>query len=96
MTRPPKLHLPILSGDDPGWRSTVGLDTAIQMNIGWHATSSARGKISQTDVSPKNNGAIIIMATYQVIVYAPYDTKINFGGGSFSYKDPITGTLNSD
>jgi hypothetical protein len=81
------------AGDDPGWRTAIGSDTAIRMNIGKGATSAARGRISQTDASPKNNGAIIIMATYQVVVYAPYDTKINFGGGSFSYRDPSTGIL---
>ena len=83
------------SGDDPGWRTPIGLDTAIQINIGKGASKTARGKISQSDASPKNNGAIIIMATYQVTVYAAYDTKINFGGGSFSYKDPTTGILTS-
>jgi hypothetical protein len=81
------------AGDDPGWRSPLGSDTAIRINIGKGGTSAARGRVSQSDASPKNNGAVIIMATYQVIVYAGYDTKINFGGGSFSYRDPTTGTL---
>ena len=89
----PKVAFTDLSGDDPGWRTAVGLDTAIRINIGKGANKDARGKVSQSDASPKNNGAIIIMATYQVTVYGAYDTKINFGGGSFTYKDPTTGVL---
>ena len=46
------------------------------------------------DASPKNNG-VIIMATYRVTVYAPCDTKIDYGGGRFTYRNSTTGVLSS-
>ena len=97
MTRLSKVAFTDPAGDDPGWRSTVGFgycDTN-EYREGGHQCQQEE-KFRRPMYSPKNNGAIIIMATYRVTVYAPYDTKINFGGGSFSYKDPTTGSLNSD
>jgi hypothetical protein len=35
----------------------------------------------------------IIMATYRVVVNAGYGSKINFGGGAFSYRDTATGVV---
>jgi hypothetical protein len=80
---------------DPGWAKAVGSDTAIQINMGKFSSNVARGKISVSDAGPKNNGAIIIMATYQVQVYAPYYSKINYGGGKFTYKNPATGVYST-
>ena len=80
---------------DPAWRTAVGGDTVIRINMGKGSNNVARGRISVSDLGPKNNGAIIIMATYRVTVYASYDTKINYGGGKFTYRNPTTGVLSS-
>jgi len=80
---------------DAGWRAAVGLDTVIRINMGKGSSNVARGRISVSDAGPKNNGSVIVMATYRVTVYAPYDTKINYGGGRFTYRNPITGVLSS-
>jgi trimeric autotransporter adhesin len=80
---------------DAGWRSTSGSDTAIQINMGTGASNVARGKIFNTS-RPSNFGSTcIVMATYRVVVYAAYNTKINFGGGKFSYRDNTSGVLTS-
>jgi len=76
---------------DAGWRLPSGSDTVIQMNMGIGSNNVARGKINNTS-RPSNFGSTcIVMATYRVVVYAPYDTKINYGGGRFSYRDVSTG-----
>jgi hypothetical protein len=80
---------------DNGWRLAYGSDTIIQINMGSGATNTARGRISYNS-KPSNFGSTcIVMATYQVVVYAGYDTKINYGGGKFSYKDASTGISGS-
>jgi hypothetical protein len=79
------------SGDDEGWYSVSGSDTTIQMNIGSGASSTKRGTIVFLDKPKVYSSATIIMATYRVQVYAPYDSKINWGGGAFTYKDRTTG-----
>jgi hypothetical protein len=78
---------------DAGWYTTAGAgtDTAIQINIGAGATRTARGKLIGTSKPSLFGTTCIIMATYHVTVNAGYGTKINFGGGSFVYKDAGTG-----
>ncbi|HEX7847749.1 MAG TPA: T9SS type A sorting domain-containing protein [Chitinophagaceae bacterium] len=64
------------------------LDTAIRIHIGRYATADYRGTTIQNTSFPRFYGSTyIVMATYQVQVYAAYDTKINWGGGVFTYKD---------
>jgi len=82
------------SGDaDAGWYSTAGAgsDTAIQINLGPTASRSARGTLSNTSRPSLFTSTCVTMATYRVIVNAAYDTKINFGGGAFTYRDPVSG-----
>ncbi len=67
-------------------------DTAIKINIGLGASGTARGKLRNTS-RPSFGSNCIIMATYRVQVYAGYDTKINWGGGAFSYRDTATGRM---
>ncbi|MEP6700023.1 MAG: T9SS type A sorting domain-containing protein, partial [Bacteroidota bacterium] len=71
------------------------LDTAIQINIGTGATGTARGALLNTSKPSFYGSTCIIMATYRVQVYAGYDTKINWGGGAFSYRDNSTGRMQS-
>jgi hypothetical protein len=80
---------------DAGWYTTggAGTDTAIQINMGLNATYAARGKL-RSNSRPSNFGnTCIIIATYRVTVNAAYDTKINFGGGAFRYRDTLTGNF---
>ncbi len=62
-------------------------DTAIQINMGLYSNAAFRGSLSSTSRPIFYGGPCIIMATYQVQVYAEYDTKINWGGGAFTYRD---------
>jgi len=80
---------------DAGWRTVVGSDTAIQINFGTGASNTARGWLANGSRPKFYNSACIIMATYRVVVYAAYNTKINFGGGRFSYRNAATGVLSS-
>ncbi|MBK7308153.1 MAG: T9SS type A sorting domain-containing protein [Chitinophagaceae bacterium] len=80
---------------DFGWYTTAGAgtDTAIQINMGTGATK-LRGGIFRSNSFPSFFGTTcIIMATYRVTVNAGYDTKIDFGGGSFRYRDSVTGVF---
>ena len=70
-------------------------DTTIQINFGSGATGTARGSLINTSKPSFYGGTCIIMATYRVQVYAGYDTKINWGGGAFSYRDNSTGRMQS-
>jgi trimeric autotransporter adhesin len=80
---------------DPGDFRQTGSDTAIRINVGLAASGSARGKIRNTSRPSFYGGTCIIMATYRVQVYAPYGTKIRWGGGKFTYRDTATGVLSS-
>ena len=63
-------------------------DRAIQLNMGRYATAEYRGLSLANTSRPSFYGSTcIIMATYQVQVNAGYDTKINWGGGAFTYRD---------
>ena len=69
------------------------LDTTIRFNIGIGATGTARGKLRNTSRPSFYTNTCIIMATYRVQVYSGYDTKINWGGGGFTYRDTATGKM---
>lgn len=80
---------------DPGHYITAGpgTDTAIRINIGAGATPTRGGIVRSSSRPSFYNNTCIIMATYRVTVNAGYDTKINFGGGSFRYRDSVTGVF---
>ena len=80
--------------DDAGWFSTggsLGVDTAIQINIGTGATATNGGTVTNISRPSFYGGTYIVMATYRVTVYGAYDSKINFGGGAFRF---TTGGVN--
>jgi len=77
---------------DPGGYYTNGLDTIIRINIGSGSSGTARGVLSSSS-NPRAGGGCLIMATYRVVVYAPYNTKINFKSGALTYRDQATGIL---
>ena len=79
---------------DAGWRLQNGSDTVIQINIGVNANNVARGKLRNTSKPSFYNSSCIIMATYRVVVYAGYNTKINYRGGAITYRDTATGVYN--
>jgi hypothetical protein len=73
--------------DDAGWLKRVGVDTAIQINIGTGATFLTGGTLTDASI-PNFYSTCIIMATYRVRVdtgVVGYGRKINFGGGAFRY-----------
>jgi hypothetical protein len=72
----------------------TGTDTAIRLNLGSGATAYARGNLSNTSLPSYYTSTCIMMATYRVVVYAGYNTKINFTSGAFTYRDRATGVLN--
>ena len=85
---------------DAGWMTSggVGTDTTIQINMGTGASRSARGKLNSNTIprfNTNNNANCIILATYRVVVNASYGQTINFGGGSFSYRDSTTGAYST-
>ena len=67
----------------------AGLDTFIHMNFGAGSNSGARGKLRSTSRPSVFTTTCIIMATYRVVVYAGYNSKINFKTGVLTYKDSI-------
>jgi trimeric autotransporter adhesin len=85
------------ANDDAGQATQIPatLDTAIRINFGTGASNTARGKLRNTSKPSVFGSSCIIMATYRVQVYAPYNTKINWGGGSISYRDTATGVYNT-
>jgi len=78
---------------DAGMYTTAGAgsDTAIQINLGPTANRTGKGALSNTSLPSLFGSTCVIMATYRVIVNATYGTKINYGGGGFTYRDPATG-----
>lgn len=85
------------AGDDGGSAvgGGVGSDTIIRINFGTGATSSRGGSvtISSTSYPRTAAGNYLIMATYRVTVNRTYGTVINFGGGSFRYRNRTTGAF---
>lgn len=74
--------------NDAGWYSRNNTDTIIRINFGTGATSFRRGALSNTSRPSVFNHTSIVMATYRVVVYAPYNTLINYRTGSLTYRDP--------
>jgi hypothetical protein len=75
---------------DNGHRTFAASDTFIRINIGAGASNVARGELGSYSSPSFYDQACIIMATYRVRVYAGYGSKINFGGGAFTYRDSAT------
>lgn len=72
---------------DAGWKQESAnnlLDTAIQINFGANASNVRRGSLTNTSRPSVFGSTCIIMATYRVVVTAPYNNTINLGGGSLS------------
>jgi trimeric autotransporter adhesin len=90
------------AGDDAGFATGAGpgTDTIIRLNFGAGANSSQGGSVtvstgSPTPTYPKTAAHnYLIMATYRVVVNQAEGTRINFGGGSFRYRDRTTGAFN--
>jgi trimeric autotransporter adhesin len=78
---------------DPGTVYTNGLDTVIRINIGAGSNGTTRGSLTSTSYPRVFGSPCLIMATYRVVVYAGYNTKINFKTGALTYKDQATGIL---
>jgi hypothetical protein len=78
---------------DAGWFYKNGLDTIIRINFGTNATNFARGQLSNTSRPSVFNSTCIVMATYRVVVYAGYNTLINFKTGGLTYRDQATTIL---
>jgi trimeric autotransporter adhesin len=84
------------SGDDGGFAvgGGIGTDTIIRINIGTGATSARGGSVSAASSQPRTAaGNYLVMATYRVVVNQPEGTRINFGGGSFRFRNPTTGVF---
>lgn len=73
----------------------VTLDTAIQFNFGQNSSNVKRGKLRFNSKPSVFGSTCIIMITYRVRVYASYNTTIRWGGGKITYRDSLTGNLNS-
>jgi hypothetical protein len=80
---------------DQGWLTTNGLDTIVRLNFGAGASSAKRGSLSSTSRPSVFGSTCIIMATYRVVVYAPYDTKINFKTGALTFRNTATSVMNT-
>ncbi|HEY0042233.1 MAG TPA: T9SS type A sorting domain-containing protein [Flavisolibacter sp.] len=78
---------------DWGHRVPNGLDTVIRINFGSGATNTARGRLNNTSKPSFYNSTCIVMATYRVVVYAPYNSRINFKTGGITYRDGATGVM---
>jgi trimeric autotransporter adhesin len=77
---------------DPGWYTTNGLDTVVHINFGQNSSSTKRGQITAGNIPKVGGSGTLIMATYRVVVYASYNTKINFKTGAVTYRDPAVST----
>ena len=82
---------------DAGWYTTggAGTDTAIQINLGPTGSSTYKGSLSSNSRPSLFGNTCIIMATYRVTVNQGYGTTINFGGGSFQFRDRQTGAYST-
>lgn len=78
---------------DAGYYYKNGADTIIRINFGAGASGSARGQLSNTSRPSVFGSTCIIMATYRVRVYAPFNSKLSFKTGGFTARDRATGTL---
>jgi hypothetical protein len=80
---------------DLGYTQISGLDTIIHINFGLGASKFAKGKLRHNSRPSVFTGTCIVMATYRVQVYAPYNSKIAFKTGILSYRDSVTGVYNA-
>lgn len=83
-------------GDDAGFAagSGAGTDTIIRINFGTGATAARGGSAVATSSQPRTAaGNYLIMATYRVVVNSIEGTRINFGGGSFRYRESSSGVF---
>jgi hypothetical protein len=83
-------------GDDAAFAvgSGAGTDTTIRINFGTGANSTRGGSAVASSSLPRTAaGNYLIMATYRVVVNRSEGTRINFGGGSFRYREQSTGTF---
>jgi len=71
--------------------SGAGTDTTIQINLGPTATRTGKGALLNTSLPSLFGSTCVTMATYRVIVNGGYGTKIEFGGGAFTYRIPGSG-----
>ena len=74
-------------GDDGGWIT----GSNVRINLGYNtaaapATPFRRGRIVNTHRPSFYGGTCIMIASFRVRVTAAYNTNINIGGGSMSYK----------
>jgi hypothetical protein len=82
---------------DEGWIT----GTNVRINLGYNQTDAPstvyrKGRIRNTHKPSFYNSSCIMVASYRVVVTAGYNTTINMGGGSFTYKlgiNPITTTV---
>ncbi len=80
---------------DAGWTYQNGLDTVIRINFGAGATNTRRGQLNYNSRPSVFGSTSIIMATYRVVVYASFNTRINFKTGSLTYRDRLTTAYNN-
>ncbi len=73
--------------------SGVGTDTIIRINMGTSPTSARGGTAVATTTLPRGSGRHLVMATYRVQVTGVEGTRINYGGGSFRYRNQNTGVF---
>lgn len=80
------------TGDDAGHAvgTGVGTDANIRIFMGTSPTSSRGGSANNANL-PRGSGNHLVMATYRVQVTGVEGTRINFGGGSFRYRNQATG-----
>jgi hypothetical protein len=83
--------------NDAGWHYQNGLDTIVRINLGGINNSSRtrRGRLDYNSRPSVFGTTCIVMATYRVRVYAPYNTKLCFKTGAFSYRDRSSGVLDT-
>ncbi|QNA45143.1 RHS repeat domain-containing protein [Lacibacter sediminis] len=81
------------TGDDAAHATGTGAgtDANIRIFMGVSPTSSRGGTAVATTTLPRGSGRHLVMATYRVQVTGVEGTRINFGGGSFRYRNQNTG-----
>jgi hypothetical protein len=80
---------------DGGMAYASGQDTVVRINFGTAATAFNRGRLTNTSKPSVFTSTCIVMATYRAVVYAGYDTRINFKTGTLSYRDLTSTTVNN-
>jgi hypothetical protein len=83
----------ISTDTDAGWHQQNGFDTIIRINMGTVASRYIRGRLNNNSRPSVFGSTCIVMATYRVVVYAPFNSLINFKTGALTYRDVLTGGL---